>query len=156
MMGGEFVNSVDVTEASVIIAGAEQSILVSMKRIEESVSGMRTASELILADLNRPMEEVAWDIPAIATQNETSKGKLQVPRIIPKQHSQDFLSQFHALGVCSLVEMMKRCFQGSSINNAHIHGIFLILDEFLGMYLIYIFSSIYWYLHYFFNLSFLF
>jgi hypothetical protein len=93
VVGGEFVNSVDVTEASVIIAGAEQSILVSMKRIEESVSGMRTASELILADLKRPMEEVAWDIPAIATQNETSKGKLQVP-FIPTQHSPDFLSQF--------------------------------------------------------------
>ena len=76
--GGEFVNSVDVTESSVIIAGAEQSILVSTKRIQESVSGMRTASELILADPNKPMEVVAWDVPVIATQNETSKGKLQV------------------------------------------------------------------------------
>lgn len=105
VMGGEFVNSVDVTEASVIIAGAEQSILVSTKRIEESLGGMRTASELILSDLNRPMEEMAWDIPAIATQNETSKGKLQV-RFIPKQDSRDFLSQFHAVpGICSLVEI---------------------------------------------------
>lgn len=77
-MAGELVTSVDVTEASTLIGSVEQSIALHAERMKTSISVMSAALEVILADSGKPFHPVSWSTPAIATQNATAKGRLEI------------------------------------------------------------------------------
>lgn len=75
---GQFVSSVNVTEASALIGGAEQGILLHAKRMKSSIAAMSAASEVLLAGTDLPFRNVSWSLPGFATQNATAKGRLEV------------------------------------------------------------------------------
>ena len=78
VLAGEFVCSVDITEASALIAAAEQSISLRAARMRSTHTAMNAASEVLqLADLKLP-NNLSWSSPGVATQNATARGRLEV------------------------------------------------------------------------------
>jgi hypothetical protein len=78
LIAGEFVSTVDVTEASALIGAAEQNILLRADRMKSSLRAMSTAAEVFLADTSVPYRNSSWSLPGVATQNITNKGRLEV------------------------------------------------------------------------------
>ncbi|KAG0576146.1 hypothetical protein KC19_5G058600 [Ceratodon purpureus] len=77
VLAGEFVCSVDITEASALIAAAEQSISLRAARMRSTHTAMNAASEVLqLADLKLP-NNLSWSSPGVATQNATARGRLE-------------------------------------------------------------------------------
>lgn len=75
---GEFTNSVDVTQASLLAAASEQAIILKTQSILSGLNGIGMASDLVLEDPSKPNSRESWIIPGTATQNATAKGRLQV------------------------------------------------------------------------------
>lgn len=77
LIAGEFVSTVDVTEASALIGAAEQNILLRADRMKASLRAMSTAAQVLVADASVPYRNISWSLPGVATQNVTNKGRLE-------------------------------------------------------------------------------
>lgn len=78
VIAGEFVSSVDVTEASALIGAAEESIVLQAEQMKSSLVAMNTAAEVLLAETAVPYRNISWSFPGVATLNATNKGRLEV------------------------------------------------------------------------------
>jgi len=91
LLAGEFVSTVDVTEASALIGAAEQNILLRADRMKASLRAMSTAAQVLVADASVPYRNISWSLPGVGTQNVTNKGRFEVGLILtPKIWKIDF------------------------------------------------------------------
>jgi len=75
LIAGEFVSTVDVTEASALIGAAEQNILLRADRMKASLRAMSAAAQVLVADASVPYRNISWSLPGVATQNVTNEGR---------------------------------------------------------------------------------
>lgn len=81
VLAGEFVSSVDITEASALIGAAEQSIALHAERMKTGLSAMSAASEVLLAAAALPDRNLSWSFPGVATRIANASGRLEVNKL---------------------------------------------------------------------------